>query len=537
MWRKYMRSYESLTYRKRYRCPICDEYKLNIIHDSALQCENECELSYEELSCKEEIKKIIDGDDFCKYYELNEIKDLFYEVSDKINNIFPKITDEPLMKSMSDKHKEEINELFNRCINIEEQLDDRFVKKANKNLFNGNEKSDQFVQVTNLLEDISYFLNLAWRDICLFYCSTELVKENFHTESFFFYNCIDYITFSVEKIYLLLGIYFDFNFSNKLSENKTFKIKKFIKKCDGYAEIKSELECVVSFIKDIRDTNNHDLTYINSIIIKDISRNPSKRELYDKDSTVVNKEKLKPKIDQTLNIIKKCYSVLEYIIRAYNDKGCEDKSIPIIQIITQNIHDLEQEMHKIKLRKINPNEEIGLLEKELKGMFKDGDFMKNSYSKDIFFRMNEVNKCLCDVFNIINTGNITVCNRYYIKNIFLDNIDEEYLLYSCIIRQYACYEKILKCIAEIDNRYLGIKYFNEIERKITLKEENELDKLVKEILEDEYYNQLEKIRNDIYHLIRPSLILDKEIVCYNMIDIICRNNRIIFRILDVILKL
>lgn len=531
-----MRSYENLTYRKKYRCPICDEYKLNIIHDHALQCENECENEHED---ELDIKKIINENDFFKYYELKDIKDLFYEASKDINNIFNKITDEQLLQSMPDKQQKDINELFNLHINIEEQLCDMVVKTRNKNWFNENEKSAQFLYLEKIFEDISYFLNLAWKDICLFYCSTELVEEKFHTESFFFYNCIDYIAFSVERIYLLLGIYFDFNFSEKLSENRTFKINKFIKQCDGYknAEIKYQLEYVVSFIKEIRGTNNHDLTYINSIIIKDVNRNSSKRKIYDKDSTVVNREKLKPKITKTLNIIKNCYNVLEYIIRMYDNKNCEDKNIPIVQVIEQNTFNFGQEICKIKLREINPKEELYFLEKNLKEIFTDGRFIKSEYSTDIFFRMNEVNKCLHDVFNIKKSGNITVYSRYYKKSILLDSIDEEYLFYSCIIRQYACYEKILKHIAEKDSKYLDIKYFNEIKEKISLEEENELDKIVKEILEDEYYNQLEKFRNDIYHIIRPYLIGDKELIDYKMLDIICGNNKLIFRALDVILKI
>ena len=118
MWRKYMRSYENLTYRKKYRCPICDEYKLNIIHDHALQCENECENEHED---ELDIKKIINENDFFKYYELKDIKDLFYEAPKDINNIFNKITDEQLLHSpikQSKPQPREIQAIHERALEL-----------------------------------------------------------------------------------------------------------------------------------------------------------------------------------------------------------------------------------------------------------------------------------------------------------------------------------------------------------------------------------------------------------------------------------
>ena len=63
------RNRDSLTYRKKYKCPKCKSYSLIIIHDSEFACENGCEDSL----CNNEneellVNKIIDNNDYQGYY-------------------------------------------------------------------------------------------------------------------------------------------------------------------------------------------------------------------------------------------------------------------------------------------------------------------------------------------------------------------------------------------------------------------------------------------------------------------------------------
>lgn len=43
MWEKMFRKGKSMDYRKRYKCPICGEYTLLIIHDEGCECEDGCD--------------------------------------------------------------------------------------------------------------------------------------------------------------------------------------------------------------------------------------------------------------------------------------------------------------------------------------------------------------------------------------------------------------------------------------------------------------------------------------------------------------
>lgn len=183
MWRKKMRLHQSLIYRKKFRCPICKGYCLHIIHDFACECENECDVdNYDKL----EIECIISKNNFEGYYTLQDIDDLFYAIDNNlVNKMFEKITDDPLLKGMSNKQKSEIESLLTKTIDIDSQLDDVTVKYMNRYNVKEGDELTSFSYVINLVEDIHHFLNLAWNDVCLFYYGSNLVEEKFYSERFF----------------------------------------------------------------------------------------------------------------------------------------------------------------------------------------------------------------------------------------------------------------------------------------------------------------------------------------------------------------
>ncbi len=118
MWKKMMRSMPSLTYKKKFRCPKCKEYTLLVLHDSACECENDCDL---DTFYENKVSEIISQNDFSEFYTSNEIIENFIEMNDdEINSLFSKPTDDDLLKGLSKKQKEFIETYFKKTANIEE---------------------------------------------------------------------------------------------------------------------------------------------------------------------------------------------------------------------------------------------------------------------------------------------------------------------------------------------------------------------------------------------------------------------------------
>lgn len=534
MWRKNMRSHQSLIYRKKYKCPVCNEYSLHIIHDLVCECENECDVDYCD---KMEIESIISKNNFEGYYTLQDIDNLFYEIdNDSVNRMFRKITDDPLLKGMSDKQKKEIENLFAKTIEIDSQLDDITVKYMNKYKIKESDKLSTFSYVINLLEDIHHFLNLAWNDVCLFYYGSNLVKEKFYSERFFFDNCVDHISLATERIYVFLGIYYDFNFDSNLSNNRTINIKKYLKKHSDFkgTKIKSLIDCASgsSIIKDIRGYNIHDLSYLNNKIVKDIEKDPNKADYYNADSTDINKLELKIELPKILKTIKQYYDVLFEAIQMMNNNSFNHKNIPMLEIFWNDIVNSKPVETQYSVNFCND------LNIELSAVFAQLQLVESKYNIDVFFRINDIVHCINDIFNIEAKHYF---NKYHIdvrESSFILQADKQYLLHSSVIRLYACYDKLSKYLNLIDKRYVNIQYFSDF-NTFSFLENNVHDKKIRTIVDNEFYQKLEKLRNDIYHSLRPGCMGGKDAMNHfnNIIgQVVFENTKIVLAFLEFIIE-
>ena len=533
MWRKKMRSYQSLTYRKKYKCPICNEYSLHIIHDLACECENECdEDDYDKL----EIESIISKNDFEGYYTLQDIDDLFYGIdNNSVNRMFRKITDDPLLKGMSNKQKNEIESLLAKTIDIDSQLDDVTVKYMNRYNVKEGDKLTSFSYVINLVEDIHHFLNLAWNDVCLFYYGSNLVKEKFYSERFFFDNCVDHISLAIERIYVFLGIYYNFNFVNNLSNNRTINIKQHLKKNKDFKEskIKSLVDCAAgsSIIQDIRGYNIHDLSYLNNKIMKDIEKDSTKTGYYNQDSTYINKLELKPELPKILKTIKQYYDVLFEIIQMIDKNSFNEKNIPMLEIFWNDI------LNSKPVKTQYSYDFCSNINLDLSSIFVQLPLLENKYNIDVFFRINDIIHCITDIFNI-EGGHYF--NRYHLnirESSFILQVDKQYLLYSSIIRLYSCFDKLSKYLNGIDERYMSIQYFSDF-NTFSFIENNIIDQKIMSINNNEFYQKLEEFRNNIYHSLRPGCMGGKDAINHfnNVIgQIVFENTKIVLDFLKFII--
>ncbi|MEG2813745.1 MAG: hypothetical protein RSA79_04005, partial [Oscillospiraceae bacterium] len=125
--------------------------------------------------------------------------------------------------------------------------------------------------------------------------------------------------------------------------------------------------------------------------------------------------------------------------------------------------------------------------------------LKSKYNIDVFFRINDIVHCITDIFNIASG---CYFNRYIHERSFILQVDKQYLLYSSAIRLYSCYDKLSKYLNSIDKRYVNIQYFSDFNTFLFL-EKNAYDEKIKTIVSNEFYQSLEKLRNNIYHSLRP----------------------------------
>ncbi len=511
MWRKIMRSHQSLFYRRKYKCPICHEYTVRIVHDFAWGCESRCEFEWLE---KLKVEKIVYRDDFDGYYTMKEINDFFIEIdNDEINSIFTKITEDPLLNGMSIKQKNDIEKLALQTINIDDLLDDIAVKYMNKHNIKIFREQTSFSYVVHLIEDIHRFLNLAWNDVCRFFYGSNLVKEGFYTERFFFDNCIDHIFLATERIYVFLGIYYDFRFSSNLSKNRTIRIKQHLKTNSDFknSKIKNLLDIATggSIAYEIRGDNIHDLSYLNKKIVNNIQKNSSQIEHYTKDSTEINKLELKPKLSTIIKTIDHYYNVMYEIINMISGNDFNNTNIPMLGIFLDDILNIKPIEIQYTLEFCNN------LNMELQDIFNILILRPDKYIIDVFFRINDIIHCITDVFNIEMKQFYDRYSLNPIKNGFISQVDKEYLMYISAIRLYACYDKLGKYLSEIDDRYQNIKYFSDFKSFEFSVKDAYNDKIIN-IINSDSFKTLEDLRNDIYHSLRPgSMGGETEVQCFN----------------------
>lgn len=184
MWKKYFRSKPTMEYRKRYKCPKCEEYSLYAIHDMACECKYDCYLE------SVEINEIMEKNDFKGYFTSEEIKNNFF-VDDELNNKSLKnilVYDRPYV--IDRKQIERLHEFTQKTHNIDEHLDDLMAKYLNKHEISQDNIND-FGYIINLIEDINYFIDCCHNDIILINYGIEYANMHFKSGRFYYNNAVD----------------------------------------------------------------------------------------------------------------------------------------------------------------------------------------------------------------------------------------------------------------------------------------------------------------------------------------------------------
>lgn len=524
MWKKIFRTKNSLEYRKRFKCPKCKQYSLHIIHDSACECEDNCDVD------DVDIGKIFKKDDFDSYYTSQDLEEYFYNIDDKCNSILSEMSPSKSYNMLSKSQVKSIDKLFNNTLEIDEAIDDLLANYFNLKEPNGIEQKSEMAYYVNLLEDTHFFLNLTCKDLLLCDYAFELVDKNFYSIRFFYNNGVEHLFQTYERVFILLGILYGYEFDDNIELNKTYKIEKFIKKNEDYKksginEILSKLKsnAMYSELKDFRQYNDHDLSLLNKKIIDEIEKDNQRFEFYNREGNLIDKDILFDKINNILFCNNLIYNLLLCIIdeSIRNINEIEKNKIPMVAKFYE-----EKAYGNFSMYDISDFESM---QRSVNDLFGKIVLNQNSVIKDAFFRLAETNHCLADVYNIINGSFYSRWKNYAVD--FYGLIDEQYLLYSALFRCYACYDKLARFIASKYEEANGITYFSDlIKNNFTSTIINDL----KTIACSEPYQYLYELRNDIYHNLRLGCLYGEDgLEHYNQIlfDITYKNCKIIVDII------
>nr|WP_313183799.1 hypothetical protein [Lacrimispora sp.] len=518
MWEKQFRSDKSMLYRRKYKCPKCGNYTLLLIHDESCECAEGCDDS--DIN----IELVKNNDDYNGYFTSEEIKENFYTDFEAIEELLSQciIKEDPI--AISVKQKEKIEEYSKRSDIIDKNLDN-----ATANYFNYFEinKVDEFKPynyLITLIEDMHFFLNLICKDVNLFERTVSnkfIHNEYMYSGRFFANNAIDHLFLANERMYVILGILYNFDFKDDLSQNRTFKIKNAIKKNENYlnqfASLINKLNGNVLYkeLEEIRNSNEHDLSYMSKKVVE-----TKRSEMLDGDQ--VDKEFYLPKIDNITLCMDILYSILEKIVQIVdNYRFYNMQSFPMHEIFLKQKINLKLKSFDLKyyegLERYNKSLEDNII------CF-NGDLMIT----DTYFRLDEVLHCIRDIYNHANgSQDISLVN-------FNNYIEIDYIIYSAITRLYTCYDKISRYLSSHYTEFECIKYFDDFSK---LKSNNTIYKKIDIILKNDAYKTLKELRNNIYHNLRSGIIFGK---CgenyHNMVltQLILENEMLLFNLLEVI---
>ena len=130
----------------------------------------------------------------------------------------------------SEDERQKIELFFERTSKIDDKLDDIVVNYLNYNNLKNVQLITPFGYIINLIEDIHFFINLCCKDVVLFNYGIKFASKCFYSGRFFYNNAVEHLFQALERIYVMLGIFFGFKFDIDLASNKTYKIEKFLKK-------------------------------------------------------------------------------------------------------------------------------------------------------------------------------------------------------------------------------------------------------------------------------------------------------------------
>lgn len=528
MWKKIFRKSHVLNYRKKFKCPACNKYALYVIHDKACKCAQGCNTR------DFDIDQIMGKNDFDGYFTSKELEESFYTNDDLCNSLLKKVTVNNTFDLFSEDERQKIELFFERTSKIDDKLDDIVVNYLNYNNLKNVQLITPFGYIINLIEDIHFFINLCCKDVVLFNYGIKFASKCFYSGRFFYNNAVEHLFQALERIYVMLGIFFGFKFDIDLASNKTYKIEKFLKKNHRYKNscYKVTFERLkgnnfYNELKEIRNSNTHGLSYFTKVIDNDIKSKGAKGfELWNRDGDKVDQDLYLPRIKNIIFCLNEFFNILDYIIlQIDNDKNLYKlKPFPMFDKFT-NLDD------NITFNTYYHNDFIKIEENKRK-LFKNLPVYTNHLINDIFFRIDEVVHCIFDIYKLSEDNFYSYWRANGLE--LSDLIDEQYLLYSALLRIYSCFDKFACYISQRKRKYSDIRYFEEF-RSIT--EGDLLLNKIKHVLNNENYNLLFKLRNDIYHNLRVGCLYGQQgLNYYNMVlfQTIFENTMTLFKLVDFI---
>lgn len=230
MWKRSLRKYNRITYRKRFLCPICDQYTLHIEHDAYAECE-ECGNLHQ---C--DIDLLVKENNFQGYYTLDDLNELFINIDSEANKQLKStlLRNVNLMPAQvfNVKERNEIIDLFLISTKFDELLDDASIQyfRIHPDRESGiNTSINDNEYWFNLIEDAHFFANNVLLGI-IFYeygtvKGTEYLKlrklSPVFSGNFFITNCVFSCTSAWERVINILCLLFNVAYDT-IPKNNTF---------------------------------------------------------------------------------------------------------------------------------------------------------------------------------------------------------------------------------------------------------------------------------------------------------------------------
>lgn len=496
-----------LDYYKRFYCNKCNSFSIRQHIDEQYECLNKCD-----------IDKNIDKSIYKGFFDRDEINTLFLtNERESLEKYFKENSDyKTPFQNLSNKQQQKLNYLFESKNFTEFDIDDLVIKYLKShNLEDIPQTLNNYAYTLNLIEEIHYYLirasqDIALLDIAIEHHRKEVEKVPFHSSRFFFGNCIESIWYAFERIHVYLGLRYNFDFKNNLELNTTVRIKNHLKKNKDYKastlyqEIQKFMGSNFEFIDSTRKNNTHSLSMhiedINNLMAK--GKKDDIGDIYNNNGRDFDRIYFKPKLPKLISSIESLYDVLNCIIIDFSGFYIyiENNKIPMLNEFSKPIYD------GIDLEFMNKEYSLNGLDKLKKDYFnklteisiyKSQEIESSSLQLlfDIFFRLEDVQKCIVDEHNLKNdylSMYLLEVSPYASKF-----IDEKLFIYAGLSKIYSILDKISKYISSAYN-IDPLLYFKDVSTIDNSINSAFLKKAI-EISNSEEYKLIYKVRNRIAH--------------------------------------
>lgn len=519
MWEKIFRKENSLVYRRRYKCPMCGEYTLLLIHDKACECKNSCDVN------ESNIEYVKNKNDYEGYFTKEEITDGFWIDYDEMDTIIKDCIIRPPATLITEKENESLWKIFEHTDGLDNKVDELVIKYLNFYNLNEVEQYNPYCYLISLLEDLLYYINLSCKDIVLFEVGVSQAKSPnnvMYSGRFFYNNAVDHFFQANERLFVIFGIIYNFDFKEDLIQNKTPKIKKFIKKNENYKcffdsyILKLNSNNFYRELKDIRDSNEHALSYMNRKIILE-----EDKEKWNIDGDEADKILYLPIIKNIIFCLDIFNDIFNIIVEKIDNKELYNlNSFPMFTQFLKWDDNFKFKKYDIEFYKKIENYNKKFL------LYISG-FAGNDLIKDIYFRLDETVHCIRDIYNNLNNSLlISMMN-------FNGFIEIDYIIYSAITRIYSCYDKVSLYIASMYKEYEKVEHFQDFAD--INNNQSAIMRSINNILMNKEYLKLQELRNNIYHNLRAGVLYgDDGFDYYNIIltQVIFENVLMLYELLD-----